>query len=122
MAISPAPVLTIVGTARNVQLVEQANRETGVSRQAARVQILTDAGGFAEVYVSPDHLDRLPANVKDRNLRDNPFNVEWVVEASAWKRAAFGQEDVPPEQRRTYAVLALKFIADVAAKPVAVAS
>ncbi len=113
MAASPAPVLTIKGIAREVQRFEQTNTETGESRQAARVQVLTDLGGFAEVYVGTDHLDVLPAETED--LRSNPRSIEWSVEAAAWNRAAFGQENIPPAERRRYAVLSLKFISDVAA-------
>jgi hypothetical protein len=108
MATSPAPVLTITGTARNVQLFERVeNTETGESRQAARVQVLTDFGGFVEVYVNADNLDVLPASVEGDPFE--PFPVAWDVEVSAWNRVAWGQENVPPSERRRYATLSLRF-------------
>jgi len=109
MASSPAPVLLIQGTARSVELFERVeNHETGESRQAARVQVLTDLGGFAEVYLNPDQMDVLPARVEGQPFE--PFDLRWFVEAQAWNRVAFGQDDKPPEQRRRYAVLSLRFL------------
>lgn len=110
MAPSPAPVLTITGTARSVELFERVeNQETGESRQAARVQILTDLGGFAEVYVDPDHLATLPALVVEAGQEFHPFPVAWQVEVSAWQRQYRGQDQVPPNERRRYASLNLRF-------------
>lgn len=127
MASTPAPTVTINGQVRRIERFEQIeNRETGESRQAARVQILTDRGGFAEVYIGPDHVGVLPADADGIDI--DPFTVSWLITAAAWQRDAWGQQDVPPAQRRRYAELRLSFVRDQAAgagagsRPLSVAS
>jgi hypothetical protein len=118
MASSPNPVLLITGQCRAVSRFERIeNKETGESRQAARVQVLTDLGGFVEVYVNPDGMTALPAESADEYAPFEPFPVSWNVEVSAWNREAFGQDDVAKADRRRYASLSIRYRSD-AARPV----
>jgi hypothetical protein len=96
MANGPSPVVTISGVARSSSVFDlQADRDTGVVRQAHRVLVLTERGGFGEVYLGPQHTEYVP--------EDFPADVCWDVEVSAWNRKT-------RDGSRNYADLSVKFV------------
>lgn len=60
MAIGPRPLVAVQGTAHTVTHSETVNRRTGEATPVAHVQVLTDGGGFLEVYYGSDDLGHLP--------------------------------------------------------------
>jgi len=77
MAYDIAPRMTISGTAHRVTEGNTTATESSPARPCGNVVVLTDGGGFAEVYVDPDHITSLPKQ-GDRVL--------WTVDVSVWNK------------------------------------
>jgi len=115
MANQPSPVLRATGTAREINVFELTDEATGETRQAARVQVLTERGGFVEVYVPGDLFsDALPGLDLDNLTGFTSRDIDWYVGVRAFQRALFGQDDVPPADRKRYAVLSVRFVGSAA--------
>lgn len=62
MALSPNPRLIVVGNAHQVRKTQtRVSESQPVARECAFVVVLTEEGGFLEVYYGPDHVGALPA-------------------------------------------------------------
>jgi hypothetical protein len=99
MARGPRARAIILGTAHSVDEFDTKPDTDGVVRKAATVTVLTEGGGFLDVYYGPDYAKSLP---------QQDSKVELVTEIDVWNKPS-------RDGQRRYAVLLCSFRADVAA-------
>lgn len=77
MAGTIAPRMTVSGIAHKVTTRDIQGTETTQARKVADVVVLTDGGGFAEVYIDSTMLSDLPGQGE---------RVLWSVDVALWNR------------------------------------
>ena len=77
MAYDIAPRMTISGTAHRVTEGNTTATESSPARPCGNVVVLTDGGGFAEVYLDPDQVKHLPKQGE---------RVLWTCDVSVWNK------------------------------------
>lgn len=88
-----APRVRIRGVVQRVENFRSKTRvdsDTGEvtgGEPAARVLLLTDGGGFAEVYVGPDDLRQVP--------EETPAEIDWMVDLSIFSRTGVSKAGQP---------------------------
>jgi len=101
---APSPVLVCKGTLRSSEFYKTGERSTyGPDRDAARVQVLTDDGGFIEVYVDPDHA----AEVRQLGTGSQ---IAWAVEVGVFTRTS--------QSGSKWSSLSARMVRDLDAAPV----
>ena len=94
MAATIAPRLALYGLVHRIDNRRTSPDDDGVVREARSVVVLSDGGGFAEVYVGPDDIAAVPRVGEP---------VAWVCDVSVWNRRTRDGE-------RTYATLSFRFV------------
>ena len=99
MAGTIAPRMKVEGTAHRVEKRTLAATDTHQARTVANVVVLTDGGGFIEVYIDSEKMVDCP---------DQGARLAWLCDVGLWNR-----------QRRdgagTYATLHVKLVESVLA-------
>lgn len=100
-----APRFQVEGIAHRVDAKTLSATDTLPARDVANVMILTDGGGFAELYIGPEDMAACPVAGQ---------RVRYSCDVSIWNRKT-------QDGSRTYPVLMVRFVADLdAAAPPAV--
>lgn len=99
MARGPRARAIILGTAHSIDTFDTRPDGDGVVRKASNVTVLTEGGGFLDVYYGPDHQAALPAV---------DAKVELITEIDVWNRPT-------KDGQRRYGQLLCSYRADVSA-------